>query len=130
MSTPKKTTGGDQTLLRQGTSRVDTPIQTNGLINDLAVTSPLEAPQGSSSSLNLNSWDGVIGDLFDDVSNNSMPFSQEVGSGTNHELSVTGDNRTFSVPSQSCGHAGHPIDVVVPEPVFGVGSEKKPDTSG
>ena len=53
-----------------------------------------------------------------------MPLSQEVGSGTNHKLSVTGDDRTLSAPSHSCGPAGHPIDLVVPEPVLRIGSEK------
>ena len=43
---------------------------------------------GSSSSLNLDSWDGIIDDYFDDVINNKIP--QRHHSESNQGLSVTG----------------------------------------
>ena len=43
---------------------------------------------GSSSSLNLNSWDGIIDDYFDDVTNNNIP--QSYHSESKQGLSVTG----------------------------------------
>ena len=44
---------------------------------------------GSSSSLNLNSWDGIIDDYFDDMTNNNVPPSHQAES--NQGLSVTGE---------------------------------------
>ena len=51
---------------------------------------------GSLSSLDLNSWDGILDDYFDDMKNNNVPVDQRADSGSNHELSFTGDDHTHS----------------------------------
>ena len=129
LSPSKKNIRIDQTQLRQGSSRVDTPTRTHGPTTDLVMMREFPrntSTSGSSSSFNLNSWDGAIEDYFDDLSNNSLPFSQAVGSGPNHELSVTGDDCTLPSPSHPSGPAWHPIDLNAPETVTRVVSEDIP----
>ena len=106
MSPPKKTIGRDPTQIRPGTSK--------------------ETSHGSSSSLNLNSWDGIIEDSFDDVSNHNLPFSQEVGSGSNHEITGTGDVPKLLSPSHQTGPAGYPLGSDFPKSVLRAGSKNNP----
>ena len=75
---------------RQGTSGA------GGLTQSLDTPTGAETTQiliqissGSSSSLNLNSWDGIIDNYFDNVTNNNFPPSHQFES--NQGLSVTGD---------------------------------------
>ena len=47
----------------------------------------IDCTTSSSSSLNLNSWDGLIDEYFEDVSTNNAPISHETDN--NVDLSVT-----------------------------------------
>ena len=79
---------------------------------------------GSSSSLNLNSWDGIIDDYFDDVTNNNIPQSHH--SESNQDLSVTG---TVDSPHSS---SERPVNtdlreiVNIPDPAEAEGSQDNP----
>ena len=127
LSPPKKIIGRDQTHLRQGSTRVDTHSRTPGLqTGTTAAYNFLRNTSSSSSSLNLNSWDGLIDEYFEDMSNNNLPFSQQVGSGPNHELSITADDHTHTTTSHSPGTAEHPVGMDVPESMTREGSEKNP----
>ena len=127
LSPSKKAIGRDQTNSRHGTERVDTHTRIFGLPTDLRVAH--DSPQNtsdSSLSLNLNSWDGIIKDYFEDMSNNDLLFSQQGGSGRNHELSIRCDHHTHTTTSQSPEAAETPVDLDVPESVTREGSEKNP----
>ena len=72
----------------QGTSRsFNTRAGTGTPTVSAATQDPSRISSGSSSSLNLDSWDGIIDDYFDDVTNNNIP--QSLQSEPNQGLSVT-----------------------------------------
>ena len=86
LSPPKKTSPQP----RQGTSGAGGSTQRSDSQTDVEATKDLiQISSGSSSSLKLNSWDGIIDDYFDDVTNNNLPPSHQ--SQSNQGLSVTGD---------------------------------------
>ena len=104
-----------------------TPTRTHDPTTELVVIhESAHNTSGSSSYLNLNSWDGIIEDYFDDVSNNHMPFRQEARSGPNHEISITGGESTHRMPSHSVRPAEHPLGGDLLETSLRAGSENNP----
>ena len=127
LSPAKKSIGRVETQLGQGISRVDMPVQFSAPTTDTTAANDLSRnTSGSSSSLNLNCWDGTIDDYFDDMSNISLPLSQQADSGSNHELSITGDNHTNATTPNYPGFEEHPAVMDVPDATTREGSEKNP----
>ena len=83
---------------RQGTPR--TEIISSGTSAPTASSATQDSPKLSSgsSSLNLDSWDGIIEDYFDDVTNNDVP--QNSYTETNQGLSITGHAETPPLSSE------------------------------
>ena len=123
-SPPKKSTSAyPQKKTTCGNSTCGNPTSTQTNTNPLTEVSVIpKSPQKSSgsfasSSLNLNSWDGLISESFEDVSNNNAPFNQE--SYNNLDLSFTGEEipsgpsvaaHSSSLPGpSSSGSASEPI---------------------
>ena len=75
---------------KAGHPRAGRPTQTSYSPTDAEITQDLiHISSVSSSSLNLNSSDGIIDDYFDDMTNNNLPPSHQAES--NQGLSVTGN---------------------------------------
>ena len=117
LSPPKKTFERDHTQLKQGTVKTATTAGPHQATTEVVVIQ--ESPQNTSgsSSLSINSWDGIIEDYFDDVSNKNMLFSQDTMSGLNHEISVLCSESSLPRPT-------HPSRPMVPP-----SSSDPPDTS-
>ena len=81
---------------------------------------------GSSSSLNFNSWDGIIDNYFDDMTNNNVPLSHQADSGSNQGLSFTGDDHTQSTRPNLTGSTEHPSVGDAPDAATIESSEKNP----
>ena len=79
---------------------------------------------GSSSSLNLNSWDGIIDDYFDDVTNNNLQQSHQ--SESNHGLSVTGTADCPHLSSQLSVHIDLREIINIPDSAEAQGSQDNP----
>ena len=88
LSPPKKVGSTTTGHSRQGTPR--TEITRAGTSAPTASSATQDSPRFSSgsSSLNLDSWDGIIEDYFDDVTNNNVPQNPHTES--NQGLSITG----------------------------------------
>ena len=126
-SPPKKTTGTDQFQLMQGNSRTDRPTQVSGPSTDPLVTHDLSRnTSGSSSSLNLNSWEVIVDDYFDDMTINNEPLSQQADSGSNQRLRFTGDDHIQPTRPNLTGSTEHPMVMDVPDAVTIKGSEINP----
>ena len=86
---PKKAVSTPSGHSGQGTSgAITNRAWTGAPTASVATQDSSRTSSGSSSSLNLNSWDGIIDDYFDDVTNNNVPQSHP--SESNQGLSVTG----------------------------------------
>ena len=89
LSPPKKAVLTPSGHSGQGTSRAfNTRAGTSAPTVSVATQDSSRISSGSSSSLTLDSWDGVIDDYFDDVTNNNIPQSHH--SESNQGLCVTG----------------------------------------
>ena len=88
LSPPKKAGSTPAGHSSQGTPRTDNTRA--GTSAPTASTATQDSPRFSSgsSSLNLDSWDGIIEDYFDDVTNNNVPQNPHTES--NQGLSITG----------------------------------------
>ena len=110
---------------QQGNSRADTRTRSHDPSTErVVIHESRRNTSGSSSSLNLNSWDGIIEDYFDDVSNINMPFNEEAGSGSNYEICVTSDESALPMPST--GPAERRLGSDLPETLLKAGSEVGP----
>ena len=106
LSPPKKAVPKPAGHSVQGTSRTsNTRAGTGAPMVSAATQDASRISSGSSSSLNLDSWDGIIDDYFDDVTNNNIPES--LHSESNQGLSVTG---TVESPHPSSERSGSPGD--------------------
>ena len=76
---------------------------------------------GSSSSLNLDSWDGIIDDYFDNVTNNNIPQSHH--SESNQGLSVTGTVESPHPSSERPANTDLREIVVIPDSTEAGGSQ-------
>ena len=86
---PKKAVSTPAGHSGQGTSRTfNTRAGISAPTVGAATQDSSRISSGSSFSLNLDSWDGIIYDYFDDVTNNNIPQSHH--SESNQGLSVTG----------------------------------------
>ena len=125
LSTPKKIIGKDQTQLNQGISRADRRTHVSGPSTDPFFTHDLSRDTSdSSSSLNLNSWGGIIDDYFDDMTNKNVPLSQQADSGSNQGLSFTGDDHNQSTRPNLTGSTENPAVVDAPDAATIEGSER------
>ena len=89
LSPPKKSVVAPSLHSDQGTSGAGRNISSTGAPTVAEATQDLtRSSSGSSSSLNLNPWDGIIHSYFDDVTNNNLPQSHQPE--FNQGLSVTG----------------------------------------
>ena len=89
LSPPKKAVSTPAGHSGQGTSRTaNTRVGTSAPTVSTATQDSPRFSSGSSSSLNLDSWDGIIEDYFDDVTNNNVPQNPHTES--NQGLSITG----------------------------------------
>ena len=89
LSPPKKAVSTPAGHSGQGTSRTaNTRVGTSAPTVSTATQDSPRFSSGSSSSLNLDSWDGIIEDYFDDVTNNNV--SQNPHTESNQGLSITG----------------------------------------
>ena len=86
---PKKAVSTPSGHSGQGTSRtLNTRAGISAPTVSVATQDSSRISSGSSSSLNLDSWDGIIDDYFDDLTNNNIPQSHH--SESNQGLNVTG----------------------------------------
>ena len=89
LSPPKKAVSTPAGHSGQGTSRTfNTRAGIIAPTVSAATQDSSRISSGSSSSLNLDSWEGIIDDYFDDVTNNNIPQSHH--SESNQGFSVTG----------------------------------------
>ena len=89
LSPPKKAVSSPAGHSVQGTSRTaNTRVGTSAPTVRTATQESPRFTSGSSSSSNLDSWDGIIEDYFDDVTNNNVPQNPHTES--NQGLSITG----------------------------------------
>ena len=89
LSPPKKAVSTPSGHSGQGTSRAfNIRAGTSAPTVSVATQYSSRISSGSSSSLNLDSWDGIIDNYFDDLTNNNIPQSHH--SESNQGLSVTG----------------------------------------
>ena len=89
LSSPKNAVSTPAGHSGQGTSRTsNTRAGTGAPTVSAATQDSSRISSGSSSSLNLDSWDGIIDDYFDDVTNNNI--LQSLRSESNQGLSVIG----------------------------------------
>ena len=89
LSLPKKAVSTPSGRSGQGTSRaIKTRAGSSAPTVSAATHDSSRISSGSSSSLNLDTWDGKIDDYFDDVTNNNIPQSHH--SKSNQGLSLTG----------------------------------------
>ena len=125
LSPPKKTIVTDNLQLRQGTSGAGKPTQTSDSPIDAETTQDLiNISSGSSSSLSLNSWDGIIDDYFDDMTNNNLPLSHPAES--NNWLSVTGDAHSPQTRPNLSVNTDQPAIIEVPDSTEIEGLENSP----
>ena len=125
LSPPKKTIVTDNLQLRQGTSGAGKPTQTSDSPIDAETTQDLiNISSESSSSLSLNSWDGIIDDYFDDMTNNNLPLSHPAES--NNWLSVTGDAHSPQTRPNLSLNTDQPAIIEVPDSTEIEGLENSP----
>ena len=88
-SPPKKAVSTPSGHSGQGNSKAfNTRAGTSAPTVSVAIQDSSQISSSSSSSLNLDSWDGITDDYFEDVTNNNIPQSHH--SESNQGLSVTG----------------------------------------
>ena len=76
---------------------------------------------GSSSSLNLDTWDGIINEYFDDVTNNNIPQSHH--SESNQGLSVTGTVESPHSSSERPANTDLREIIIIPDSTEAGGSQ-------
>ena len=124
LSPPKKAGSISAGHSRQGTPR--TEIISSGTSAPTASSATQDSPKLSSgsSSLNLDSWDGIIEDYFDDATNNNVP--QNSYTETNQGLSITGHAETPALSSEGTANNDSREIVVIHDANTSVGSQDNP----
>ena len=121
LSPPKKAGSISAGHSRQGTTR--TEIISSGTSAPTASSATQDSPKLSSgsSSLNLDSWDGIIEDYFDNVTNNNVP--QNSYTETNRGLSFTGHAETPPLSSEGTANNDSREILVIHDANTSVGSQ-------
>ena len=125
LSPPKKTASTPTGVSGQGTSRTfNTRAGTGTPRGSAATQDSSRISSGSSSSLHLDSWDGIIDDYFDDVTNNNIP--QSLHSESNQGLSVTGTVQSPHSSSERSANIDLREIVVIHDATTTEGSQDNP----
>ena len=124
LSPPKKAGSISAGHSRQGTPRTEIISSgTSAPTASPATQDSLKLSSGSSS-LNLDSWDGIIEDYFDDVTNNNVP--QMPYTETNQGLSITGHAETPPLSSEGTANNDSREIVVIHDANTSEGSQDNP----
>ena len=125
LSPPKKAVSTPSGHSGQGTSRASNTRAGNSAPTvSVATQDTSRIYSGSSSSLNLDSWDGIIDDYFDDVTNNNIPQSHH--SESNQGLSVTGTDESPHPSSERPANTDLREIVIIPDSTATEGSQDNP----
>ena len=125
LSPPKKAVSTPSGHSEKGTSRAfNTRAGTSAPTVSVATQDSSRISSGSSSSLNLDSWDGIIDDYFDDVSNNNIPQSHH--SESNQSLSVIGTVESPHPSSERPANTDLREIVIIPDSTEAEGSQDNP----
>ena len=125
LSPPKKAVSTPAGHSGQGTSRMfNTRAGTGTPTVSAATQDSSRISSGSSSSLNLDSWDGIIDDYFDDVTNNHIP--QSLQSESNQGLSVTGTVESPHPSSERSANTDPREIVIIHDATMTEGSQENP----
>ena len=125
LSPPKKTLATGTPQQKQGTSGAGRPSQTSDSPTEAETTQDhFHISSGSSSSLNFNSWDGIIDDYFDDMTNNNETPSHQAES--NQGLSVTSDANSPQNRPNVLVNTDQRSTIEVPDSAEVEGSENNP----
>ena len=124
LSPPKKAGSTPAGHSSQGTPRMDNSRA--GTSVPTASTATQDSPRFSSgsSSLNLDSWDGIIEDYFDDVTNNNVPQNPHTES--NQGLSIKGPVESPQQSSEKPANNDPREIVVIPDATTTEGSQENP----
>ena len=125
LSPPKKTLVALTPQPRQGTSRADGTTQMSDSRTGIETSQdPIQISSGSSSSLNLNSWDGIKDNYFDDMTNHNLPPSHQFES--NQGLNVPGTADSPHLRLNLSVNADQRAIIEVPDSAEVEGSEGNP----
>ena len=125
LSPPKKAVSTPSGHSGQGTSRAsNTRAGISAPTVSVATQDSSRISSSSSSSLNLESWDGIIDDYFDDVTNNNIPQSHH--SESNQGLSVTGTVESPHPSSERPANTDLREIVIIPDSTATEGSQDNP----
>ena len=122
LSPPKKSVIAPSGQSGQGTSGADRNMSLTGAPTKVKATQDFtRISSDSSCSLNLNSWDGIIDDNFDDVTNKNVLQSHQ--SESNQGLSVTGTADSPHLSSQLTVHTDPREIINIPDSAEVEGSQ-------